>query len=150
MKVSFLADHREALPILMDWYRSEWEPYYGVNGPGNAQADLESRCNYEKIPIGLVAMEGDQVCGTIALDQDAATNLTPSIVGLLVGRTHRRKGIGTALIKSAETLARQLGHKHVYMSTTAPGDLLERRGWRKLKEVVFLNGELGLIYARDF
>ncbi len=150
MKISLLADHREALPILTDWYRSEWEPYYGVNGPGNAQADLESRCNYEKIPIGLVAIEDDQVCGTIALGWDAATNLTPSIIGLLIGRAHRRKGIGTALIKSAETLARQLGHKRVYMSTTVPGDLLERRGWHKLKEVVFLNGELGLIYARDF
>ena len=59
MKIKPLADHKEVLPILTDWYLSEWEPYYGVDGPGDAQADLESRCNYEEIPIGLVAIEGD-------------------------------------------------------------------------------------------
>ncbi len=150
MKISLLADHKEVLPILTDWYLLEWEPYYGVHGTGNAQADLESRCNYDEIPIGLVAMEGDRVCGTIALDQDAATDLTPSVVGLLVDRAHRRKGIGKELLKSAENLARKLGYKRVYMSTTVLGNLLEGRGWQQLKEVTFLNGEQGLIYVREF
>ena len=72
------------------------------------------------------------------------------MVGLLVGRAHRRRGIGAALIKSAENLSRKLGCKRVYMSTTILGDLLERRGWHKLKEVAFLNGEQGLIYVLDF
>jgi len=150
MKIKLLADHKEVLPILTDWYLSEWEPYYGVDGPGDAQADLESRCNYEEIPIGLVAIEGDQVCGTVALDLDAATNLTPSVVGLLVGRAYRRRGIAAALLKSAEDLARTLGYSRVYMSTTVLGDLLERMGWHKLGEVEFLNTERGLIYVRDF
>ncbi len=150
MKIKPLADHKEVLPILTDWYLSEWEPYYGVDGPGNAQADLKSRCNYEEIPIGLVAIEGDQVCGTVALDLDAATNLTPSVVGLLVSSAYRRRGIAAALLKSAEDLARTLGYSRVYMSTTVLGDLLERMGWHKLGEVEFLNTERGLIYVRDF
>ena len=150
MKIKPLAEHNELLPILTEWYMSEWELYYGVDGPGDAQSDLESRCNYEEIPIGLVAIEGDQVCGTVALDLDAATNLTPSVVGLLVDRAYRRRGIAAALLKSAEDLAHTLGYSRVYMSTTVLGDLLERMGWHKFGEVEFLNAERGLIYVNDF
>ncbi len=149
MKITLLADHKEVLPILTAWFLKEWEPYYGVDGPGDAQADLKARCNNEEIPIALVAIEGDQICGTIALDLDVTTNLTPSVVGLLVDHAYRKRGIGAALIKSAEEHARMLGYCRIYMSTAVLGDLLERMGWRKLREVQFLNAEWGLIYERD-
>ena len=149
MNIRPLADHEEVIPLLTDWYISEWAPYYGVDGPGDALADLESRCNKNEIPIGLVAIEGDRVYGTVALGFDAATNLTPSMVGLLVGQVYRRRGIATALVKSAEDLARKLEYSRVYTSTTALGDLLEERGWHQLREVAFLNGEQGWIYVCD-
>ena len=150
MKIKPLADHNDVLPILTRWYQTEWEPYYGVDGPGDAQTDLESRCNYEEFPIGLVAIEEGEVCGTVALDLDTATNLTPSVVGLLVSRAYRRRGVAAALLKSAEDLARRLGYSRLYMSTTVLGDLLERMGWHKSGEVEFLNAQRGLIYVRNF
>ena len=149
MDIHLLADHTEVIPALTDWYLLAWEPYYGVNGSGDAQADLTSRCRHESIPIGLVAMDGDRLYGTVALDRDAATNLTPSVVGLLVGSEHRRKGIGTELLKSAEELARRLGYSRLYISTTILGELLIGRGWQALGEVEFLNAEQGSIYVRD-
>jgi len=150
MIIKPLADYKEELPKLAAWFLSEWEAYYGVDGPGDAQADLEARCNYKEIPIGLVAIEEGQVCGTVALDLDAATNLTPSMVGLLVAPTHRGRGIAATLLKSAEDLARTLGNGRVYMSTAVLGNLLERRGWAKLGEIEFMNTERGWIYVRDF
>ncbi len=149
MNIELLADHAEVIPALTDWYLSEWEPYYGANGPGDARFDLESRCNREEIPIGLVALEGNQVCGTAALDLDAATNLSPSVVGLLVAPDHRKRGIATALLDAAENLARQLGYSRLYISTTVLGTLLERMGWHTLGEVEFLNAEQGSIYTRS-
>ena len=149
MNIALLAGHAEVIPTLADWYRLEWEPYYGANGPGDARVDLESRCNRDAIPIGLVAMEGDQVRGTVALDLDMATNLTPSVVGLLVGSEHRGRGIATALIESAESLAKQLGYSRVYVSTTALGNLLLRMGWHLCGEAEFLNDERGSIYVCD-
>ncbi len=146
MKIELLADHLEILPTLIDWYQSEWKPYYGVDGPGDAKADLFSRCNREDVPIGLVAIEGEKVLGTMSLDLDRSTQLTPSIVGLLVGLEYRKRGIATALLQSAVDLARKLRYPHVYTSTTILGDLLERTGWQKLREVNFLNGEQGFIY----
>ena len=149
MNITPLADHTEVIPILTDWYQSEWEPYYGVHGPGDAQADLRSRCQDEGIPMALVAMEGEHVCGTVALDLDAATNLTPSVVGLLVGPAYRRRGIAAALLQAAVDQAHALGCHRVYMSTTVLGNLLERLGWQKLGEVTFLNEERGSIYEHD-
>ena len=93
-------------------------------------------------------MEGGDVCGTAALDLDPATNLTPSVVGLLVRRNRRRRGIATALLECAEGHARRLGFDHLYTSTAVLGHLLLRIGWQPFGEVEFLNNEKGSIYAR--
>ena len=149
MAIELISDHLEVIPTLTEWYQSEWEPYYGKNGPGNARADLESRCNRDELPIGLVAIEDNQVLGTAALDLDVTTNLTPSVVGLLVGPAYRRRGIATALLNTAEDLARQLGYRRLYVSTTILGDLLNQLGWEAMGAVQFLNAEQGSVYVRD-
>jgi GNAT superfamily N-acetyltransferase len=147
IKIGLLADHAEAIATLAEWYLLEWEPYYGEDGPGDVWADLKSRCNRKKAPIGLVAMEGNRVCGTIALDGDVTTKLVPSVIGLLVGNQYRRRGIATALLGSAENLARDLGYNQLYVSTTVLADFLERMGWRAIGKVEFLNAEHGSIYV---
>ncbi len=150
MDIELLVDHSKSIPMLADWYVKEWEPYYGVSGPGDARADLESRCNRDEIPIAFVAAEGGDVYGIAALDLDAATGLTPSAVGLLVRPAQRGRGVATALVESAESLAMRLGYSRLYVSTAVLGDLLVRMGWYSLGEVQFVNDEQGSIYARDF
>jgi GNAT superfamily N-acetyltransferase len=130
MDIALLADHIDALPALARWYRDEWEPYYGVEGPGDALADLQSRCNRDALPIGLVALEGDQVRGVAALDVDVATDLTPSVVGLLVAVEYRGQGVATQLLESAKSMGRRLGYGHVYISTTTLGEHLLKNGWQ--------------------
>ncbi len=149
MVIELISDHVELIPSLADWYQSEWEPYYGTAGPGDARADLDSRCNQDMIPIGLVAIEGNKVFGTVALDLDVTTNLTPSVVGLLVGTDYRRQGIATALLGAAERLARQLEYRQLFISTSVLGDLLTRLGWKAMGDVQFLNAEQGVIYVLD-
>jgi GNAT superfamily N-acetyltransferase len=149
MEIGFLADHRGAIETLGEWYTQEWGPYYGEGGPGDARADLVSRCNRDRLPIGLVAIEGDRVCGTAALDRDATTGLTPSIVGLLVARDHRGKGIAGALIDATGCLARDLGCDELFVSTSILGEMLLRRGWTERGETEFLNKERGRVYVRS-
>ncbi len=149
MLIEPICDHCEAISTLALWYEAEWQPYYGVDGPGDARADLEARCNRYQIPIGLVAVEDDRILGTVALDLDVTTNLTPSVVGLLVGRDYRRRGIATSLLGAAESCARQLGYSQLCMSTSVLGDMLQRTGWKVLGEVRFLNAEQGTVLVRD-
>ena len=149
MKVALLTDHLEVLPTLADWYQQEWEPYYGVDGPGDAHADLRSRCNTNEIPIGLVALEDNQVQGVVALDLDVGTDLSPSVVGLLVASEFRGRGVATQLLESATDLAKKLGYYSVYISTTVLGDHLLRHGWRLFGETRFLNDDTGSIYVLE-
>lgn len=91
MRVALLADHIGAIDMLAAWYEQEWGPYYGDHGPGDAAADLASRCNRDRLPAGLVAMDDDKIVGTAALGRDAASGLVPAVVGLLVVPEYRRK-----------------------------------------------------------
>lgn len=149
MEIALLADRTDAIDTVTRWYEEEWAPYYGEDGHGDARADLVSRCNRDRLPIGLVALEGTHICGTAALDRDVATGLSPSIVGLLVARDHRNKGAASALLVGAERLAQNLGYDEVFLSTSILGAALARRGWRERGEIDFLNGERGRVYLRQ-
>lgn len=109
MTIELLSEHMDVIPTLVKWYMSEWGPYYGINGPGNAQRDLMSRCKTDTTPLGLVAIENGNVLGTAALDHDDTTKLIPSVVGLLVAPEYRRRGTATSLIAAAELWASRLG-----------------------------------------
>jgi GNAT superfamily N-acetyltransferase len=149
MTIELLADNTEFLPTLVCWYEREWRPYYGIDGPGKAQVDLEARCNRDTVPIGFVAKENNQLLGSAALDLDAATSLVPSVVGLLVADEFRREGVASELLKSATRLAESLGYNHLYISTSMLGDHLLRNGWRWFGDAQFLNDEHGSIYVFD-
>lgn len=149
MKIGLLVDHIDILPTLADWYVRAWQPYYGSQGPGDAYADLKSRCNHDGLPVGLVALQRGEPQGVVALDRDPVTDLTPSVVGLLVAEKYRGKGVAAALINAASRLAHQLGYARAYMSTNILDDHLTRSGWRLLGEARFMNDEHGSIYVID-
>ena len=149
MQIALLADHAGSVDELAAGYEAEWAPYYGVRGPGDARVDLASRCNRDRLPIGLVAIDGDRIVGTAALDRDAATGLAPSVVGLLVLPASRRQGIATALIESAERLARDLGYDELFISTSILQGTLQRAGWHEKGDVEFMNNDRGKVFVRD-
>lgn len=147
MRIALLADHAGYIDELAARYEAEWAPYYGDTGPGDARYDLASRCNRDRLPIGLLAFDGDQLVGTVALDRDAATGLTPSVVGLLVMPESRRQGAASALIESAERLGRELGYDQIFISTSILQRLLRRRGWQENGDVEFMNKERGKVFV---
>ena len=150
MNIGLLADHSAFIDELAASYENEWAPYYGESGPGDAVADLASRCNRDRLPIGLVAIEGNRILGSVALDGDAATGLTPSVVGLLVAPEARGQGIARELIGAAERLARELGYDELFISTSILHGMLRRKGWQDKGDVNFLNDERGKVFVRKF
>ena len=149
MHIDYLSDHPELIPALADWYTTEWEPYYGKNGPGNAVADLRARCNRNRLPLGLLAMDDRTLAATASLGFDVATGLVPSVIGLLVAESHRGRGIAAALIDACRTEAARLGHNQLFLSTSVLGPMLIRRGWRLTGSAKFLNREEGGVYSCD-
>jgi GNAT superfamily N-acetyltransferase len=146
VRIALLADHTGAIDTLAAWYEHEWGPYYGAQGPGDAAADLASRCSRDRLPAGLVAIDDDKIVGTAAVGRDAASGIAPAVVGLLVVPEYRRKGVAGALLDAAGRLAKDLGCDALFMSTSILGELLQRKGWREKGDVEFMNSERGKVY----
>jgi GNAT superfamily N-acetyltransferase len=82
----------------------------------------------------LVAEDGDGVCGTVQLILDLPENQPhrADLVKMLVHRRARRQGLGAALMRAAEGLARDCGRTLLVLDAVTGGDaerLYDRLGW---------------------
>ena len=136
LRIELLANHPEAIPVLKDLFMVEWEPYYGPDGPGDAEADLIKSSNHIQLPIALIAIMGNTICGTAALKSESLStypNLSPWLAALLVAPGYRRKGIGEHLIAAIEALAKKMGYREIYVGTGDKSGMsvttLQERNW---------------------
>jgi GNAT superfamily N-acetyltransferase len=151
LRIELLADHPEVIPVLKSWFEREWAPYYGPDGSGDAERDLRESCNRDELPIALVALWGDQVCGTAAVKTESVTtrtHLTPWLAALLVGAGYRRRGVGEQLIAAVEERARRLGFAYLYVGSGegsgTPETALRKRGWEFVKKSPYYASEVSI------
>jgi GNAT superfamily N-acetyltransferase len=150
IRIAYLADHPEALPGLVTLFETEWEEYYGPDGPGDAEHDLLAYSGRDRLPIGVVAFCDGRLCGIAALKPDSIsthTHLGPWAAAGLVLPELRRRGIGAHLLQALEEVARDLGHTALYTGTSTASSLLERNGW-ELVERLDYHGEDLSIYRK--
>src|SRR5512146_707600 len=112
MNIAYLADHKEVIPLLAQWFYKEW----AYLNPGKTLADVEQligeRTSTDRIPIALVAFDNQELLGTVCLkvhDMDTRLDLSPWLAGLYVAAPRRQQGIGTALVAAIENKAIELG-----------------------------------------
>jgi GNAT superfamily N-acetyltransferase len=148
LRIELLADHPETIPILKELFESEWKPYYGTVGPGDAEKDIRTSANRSELPIAVVAIDGKHVCGTAALKMNSLTtfpDLYPWLAALLVAPAYRRQGIGEQLIKQIEKLAKQLGYSEIYVGTGEKSGMseitLDKRRWKFVDKSDYFVGE---------
>lgn len=122
-----------AIPTLMEWFIEEWAPWYGPDGPGDAEADLLACCRGARLPFAVVALnDDDQVLGTAALKSESLGSelgYGPWLAAVLVGRPFRGRGIGSGLIGAIEAEARRLEFNRIFVSTNMAVSLVTRSGW---------------------
>jgi predicted Zn-ribbon and HTH transcriptional regulator/GNAT superfamily N-acetyltransferase len=146
----------EVLPELARWFVREWAPYYGADGPGDADVDLREALKSAALPVCLVAFCDTGVpVGTASLKRVSVSHahLGPWVAALLVPPAWRGNGLGTALLAAIEEEARRQGFKRLYMSAggaetdVLPVDL-ENRGWRAFDEASTLRGTVDVFELR--
>lgn len=140
IRIGYLADHPDALPVLERLFQTEWPDYYGETGPGDAHLDLVAYSNRDRLPIGVIAFSGSEPCGVAALKADSISthaHLTPWLSGGMVAPQFRRKGIGALLASAVEKVACDLGFTTIYSGTSTANNLLLREGWRLLETVQY-------------
>ncbi len=151
LKIELLTDHPEALTTLKKLFESEWEPYYGAEGPGDAEADIKNSANRTELPLAVVAIVGGNICGTAALKMESVTTYPdyfPWLAGLLVDPAYRRQGIGEQLIAKIENLATQLGYKEIFVGTGEKSGMseitLDKRDWEFIDKSDYFVSEVNV------
>ena len=151
VRILHLLDAREAMPTLVRWFEEEWAPWYGPSGPGDAESDLAACRGRDMLPICLVALDAEnEMLGTAALKTESVGSelgFGPWLAAFLVGREHRGRGVGAALVAAIEDEARRLGFEAVYTSTDVAEGMLERRGWEAIATTLSLRGPI-TVYRR--
>lgn len=88
----------------------------------------------------LVAEDAQGICGTVQLIYDLPENQPhrADVAKMLVHRRARRQGLGAALMRAAETTARESGKTLLVLDTVTGGDaerLYARLGWMRVGDI---------------
>ena len=148
LRISYLADHPEAIPVIQRWFEEEWASYYGSGGPGDAERDLWAYSSRGQLPVGLIAYYEGQLCGIAALTAYSIrthTHLGPWAAGLVLPPL-RGRGVGSGLLHALEEVARGLGYATMYCATATAMGLLERHGWQCLERVIYEGKQLSIYH----
>ncbi len=140
MEIAYLADHKEVIPTLAQWFYEEWAYLHPDRTLEDVERLISERTNKNKIPVALVAFNGKELLGTVCLkthDMETRLDLTPWLAGLYVAKPWRRKGIGTALVKAIEKKANELTVKNLYLYTPESEGFYSRLGWRVKERVEY-------------
>ena len=136
--------HRELMPLVAEWFTSEWPDWYGAGGQGNVMNDIEAFANSEiSLPVGMIIFENDIPVGAGALKKQSIPShkhLSPWAAAGYVVPTHRGRGLGASLLQALVSKAKTLGFERVYCGTSTAERLLTRAGWHTL-EITFHSGK---------
>jgi GNAT superfamily N-acetyltransferase len=139
LKFKFLADRKDAIPVVAKWYFEEW----GYHVPGNSIDQtivrITGKLDCNKLPLYILAIEDKRVLGVAQLKQyemDIYPEKEFWLGGLFVSPIARGRGIGSSLANKITTVAASLNVKEIYLQTEAlDGGLYHQLGWQPIETV---------------
>ena len=140
VRISYLVEHPEYIPLLAQWLFEQWDAILGEKTPETRIKKLNAHMNRDQLPIAWVAHANGQLLGTAALrvhDLEGREDLTPWLGGVFVGSQFRRRGIGAALCTAVEEAARSLRVKTLYLFTLDKQEWYSGQDWRVLAPCVW-------------
>lgn len=138
IKIVYLADHLEAIPTLVQWFRAQWPEYFAGRTLEDIAMDFRHEANRDGLPVRLLAYADGELAGTVTFREYAMSELPeyrPGLGGLYVLSQCRKRGIGGELIRAGTNLARKQGFERTYAITFAAKGIMERQGWKQVGEV---------------
>ena len=146
IQIDFLANHRNAVLVLAKWFYHEWRDLIPEDTLEEYTEKLRAHAQREGVPIGFVAVDGDEVLGSASLvtyDMDGREDLSPWLACLYVATKFRHRGVGSALVKRVVQAAHAQGVERIYLYTTGQKreDFYARLGWSVYERVMHLGEE---------
>ena len=152
MLISTLKDKPHHLRPLAQWHHAEWSylnPHRSLDARiEEMQEDLEGKV----IPTTYVAEQDGELLGSASIladDRSSHPELSPWLASVYVAEDHRKKGIGSTLVKRVMQHAQENGVKRLYLYTPDQAQLYAGLGWQIFSEELF-NGTPVTIMSVDF
>jgi predicted N-acetyltransferase YhbS len=141
LKIKHLLDHPEHLETVSSWIYEEFIGKSSVNYE-EIKEFFRNRF-YDKLPITLIALKGNQCLGTVSLfegDLDTRSDLKPWLAALYVDKNYRSQGIGAELMISVINTAKELGYNTIYLRTEHTSEYYKKRRWEFVCKTKDSNG----------
>ena len=135
--IAALARDSPCIALLADAFTREWPAWSQTISRAQLEAIFEAAPG-GALPVVLVALEGGQPAGTIALRPWFAEEpmpQTPWVRQLYVFPERRGHGLDRALIDAVTNHALHLGYGELHAATNRIEPLLRRRGWEVFHRV---------------
>ncbi|NQY36673.1 MAG: GNAT family N-acetyltransferase [Alteromonadaceae bacterium] len=150
MKFVFLADRKEEVPKLAQWYFDEWGSYVENSSINSLSSKLNEYLNKTEIPLIILAVNGDEVMGAAQLKFREMTIYPEKehwLGGVYIVTEHRGKNLASALVKKTEEIALTMGVRRLHLQTeNLTGGLYARLGWQLIKSVNYLGVDVAVMY----
>ncbi|MBX2875482.1 MAG: GNAT family N-acetyltransferase [Saprospiraceae bacterium] len=139
MKLEYLADNQELLPIVAQWYFEEWGYLSEEKSLEKDIQRLHIYLNKDKVPLMLLAIEEDELLGAAQL-KFREMSIYPEkehwVGGVYVVEKHRGKGIARQILSELIAIAKSLEVETLYLQTeNLEGGLYRRMGWKPIEQV---------------
>ena len=133
IRIEMLADHLDLVDVVVAWHWREWSHGHADAVLDDWRARLVARSHRDRVPLTLVAFVDDDPVGCVSLcDDDIDLRYAergPWLSGMLVIGEARNQGVGRALLREVEVLARRFGASELWLHTGEASAFYERCGW---------------------
>ncbi len=140
LKIEYLADYPEFVPILAGWFFQEW----GARTPNDTlqvfTERLLERMNRDKPPLAVVALQGEEPVGTAALkiqEMETHPQYKYWLGSVYVKENWRGSGIASALINAVIREAERFDISELYLYTRGSEGLYKRLDWQEIERPIF-------------
>ena len=139
MYIKFLANHKQAIQTIAKWYFEEWAYLKEGSSIESFTEDIYTYLNTDKIPLMLIAVEGDDAIGVVQLKYREMTIYPVKehwLGGVYVYKDHRSKKVAEQMILKLIEIAKSLGVKTLHLQTEhLDGGLYRQLGWEPIEQV---------------
>ena len=134
MDIRYLADHPGHVPVLARWHHAQWGHLYEDWTLDVAEAELRDHATRRTMPTTLIALEGDELLGSVSLVEEDAPELRDHgdawLASLYVRPEARGRGLGTLLTRALVAFAADQGIERLWLFTPEHEHFYRQLGWR--------------------
>ena len=145
MQIRHLADYPDAIPQISRWLYDEFGRFNPGASVERGISGLQERLHRNRVPLTLVAVNDEQLVGTVSLvdcDMDIRPDFGPWLADLYVAPEQRRRGIGVLLMDALANEAKRRGIDSLFLFTASSEFFYAKRGWQKIESCFFRNRDV--------